>query len=125
MIRQTRQRDAILRALREAGRPVTIVELHALARADVPRLGLRTVYRQVRDLVTEGVLVAVDYPGQPLRYEAVTTGVHRPHFICRQCEKVYVLNIEIPDLNPPEPPGFTIEGEEVVFYGICPACQKK
>lgn len=125
MIRQTRQREAILKALAEAGRPLTVGELHQLATAHCPDVGLRTVYRNIREMVAEGKLVGVDYPGQPLRYEAVSPAGHHPHFICRACNKVYQLEVDIPDVSIKAPEGFTIEGEEVVFYGRCPACKTK
>lgn len=122
MIRQTRQREAILKALKEAGRPLTVGELHQLAMQYYPNVGLRTVYRNLREMVEEGKLVGVDYPGQPLRYEPVSEAGHHPHFICRSCNKVYQLDIEIPKIKVKAPKGFTVEGEEIVLYGRCPAC---
>lgn len=124
MIRLTRQRRAILAALEEAGRPLTPTELHASARATFPKIGLRTVYRNISELVSAGQLVGIDYPGQPLRYERVTRSGHRPHFICRGCARVYDLQIEVPPVEVKPPPGFTIEGEEVVFFGRCPDCRE-
>lgn len=111
-----------MRVLAEAGRPLTVGELHQMALIHYPEVGLRTVYRNIRELVSEGKLVGVDYPGQPLRYEAVSPNGHHPHFICRSCNRVFQLAVEIPEISVKPPPGFTIEGEEVVFYGRCPEC---
>ncbi len=124
MIRKTKQRVAILAAIEEAGRPLTVEEIHALGREKSPRLGLRTVYRQIRELVSDGTLVSLDYPGQSTRYEQVDWR-HHPHFICSRCRKMYDFEKEAPDVPYTPPPGFTIEGEEIIFYGTCPDCAEK
>lgn len=119
MIRRTRQRDAILRAFEQHRRPLTAVEVYELAREIAPRIGMRTVYRNIRELVEEGSLAGVDYPGQPIRYAQVLDRSHKPHLICRRCRKLFELDLEIPDVAVKDPPGFVIEGEEVIFYGHC------
>ena len=127
MIRQTRQRDAIRAALEEAGRPLSPQELHSLASRRLPGLGLRTVYRQIREMVAGGEIVGVDYPGQPLCYEAVT-GRHVAHFICRTCERTFSFDCQVPDVPVESPPQFEVTGQETVFYGqgrgLCERCGK-
>ncbi len=123
MIRKTRQRLAIIDTVQTAGRPLSPTEWHEMARQRCPELGIRTVYRTIRELVQLGRIVAVDYPGQPLRYEAVSASGHHPHFICRGCSKVYPLTLELPELPSGRQQGFLIEGDEVVFFGRCPDCQ--
>lgn len=125
MIRNTRQRSAIRQVLDAVGRPLTPQEIHEHAREHYPRLGLRTVYRQVKDLVAAGELVGIDYPGQPLRYEPVT-GSHRAHFICRKCKKLFSFPHEVPDVPEPRLPEFAVTGQETVFFGngrgLCSEC---
>jgi Fur family transcriptional regulator, ferric uptake regulator len=125
MIRQTRQRVAIHEALEEAGRPLSPQELHSLAQTRLPGLGLRTVYRQIREMVAAGELVGVDYPGQPLRYERVT-GRHVAHFICRQCERIFSFDQQVPDVPVTPPPTFEVKGQETIFFGqgrgLCERC---
>lgn len=121
MIRNTRQRGAIRQALEEVGRPLTPNEIHAIARRHYPKLGLRTVYRQIKDLVADAELVGIDYPGQPLRYELVT-GSHRAHFICRRCDRLFSFPHEVPDVPVPDEPRFSVTGQETVFFGICSEC---
>ena len=121
MIRQTRQRLAIEEVFRKESRPLTPPEVFEGARRIVPKIGLRTIYRQLKDMTTEGLIVGVDYPGQPLRYEWVQLG-HHSHFICRKCDRVYDLQTEVPDVTITPPTGFLITGQETVFYGCCPDC---
>ena len=121
--RQTKQREAILSTLQEAGRPLSWEEILTGARERCPRVGERTVFRNLREMLDEMLLVRVYLPGQSALYE-LPTGEHRPHFICRSCKQVYQLPGEAPeimkDYTPPH--GFQIEGEDLVFFGLCPGC---
>lgn len=123
--RRTRQREAIDAALREAERPLSFEELLVRARRHYPRLGERTVFRNVREMLNEHSLVRVYLPGQPARYE-LPTGDHCPHFICRKCNNVFKLPEATPDILPDYaskiPPDFVPEGEEVIIFGHCRQC---
>jgi Fur family transcriptional regulator, ferric uptake regulator len=121
--RQTRQKESIDRAFRRARRPLSPGEVHALAVEETPTIGLRTVYRRIRELVEEGRLVGIDYPGQPPLYEMVA-GRHHPHFICRSCQKVFDLEVDVPDVTIKPPKGFLVDGQETIFYGLCPQCKQ-
>lgn len=123
--RRTRQREAIYNALSEAERPLNFEELLERARMHFPKIGERTVFRNVREMLDEHSLVRVYLPGQPARY-VLPTGNHCPHFICRNCNNVFVLPEETPDILPSYaskiPPEFIPEGEEVIIYGYCREC---
>ena len=122
MIRQTKQRTAILDVIKDSGRPLTTNEILELGKRVVPNLGLRTVYRNLKELMDAQKVVCVDYPGQPTRYEVVTNREHCVHFICRECERLYDLDIETPDFEVKPPEGFQVDGDEVILYGKCPSC---
>ncbi|GHC00960.1 Fur family transcriptional regulator [Cerasicoccus arenae] len=125
--RRTRQREAIYAALGQAERPLSFEELLERSRQHYPRLGERTVFRNVREMLDEHSLVRVYLPGQPARYELPTFN-HCPHFICRKCNNVFVLPEETQDILPEYaakiPPAFIPEGEEVIIYGYCLECPK-
>jgi Fur family transcriptional regulator, ferric uptake regulator len=100
---------------------LTAQEIHQLARAILPRLGLATVYRSIRRMVGEFQLVGVDFPGQPPRYELPNRIAHA-HFICATCQKVFDLP-QIPAQVPIDlPPGFVGQGYELIVFGHCPSC---
>jgi Fur family ferric uptake transcriptional regulator len=107
--------------LARAGRPLTPAEIFDAASQACVGLGVRTVYRHIRELCRNGEAVGVDYPGQPRRYEAAG-GQHHAHFICNRCQKVYDLPGKVPDIAIKAPPGFSVTGQETIFYGECPAC---
>jgi len=119
---QTRQRNAILAVLRDAGRPLTREEILAEGRKHIHRLGSATVDRNIRELTESFQLIGVHFPGQPRRYELPAENEH-PHFICRVCERVYDLPIQmrLPRIHAPE--GFHVSGGEVIYSGTCPDCE--
>ena len=125
MGRNTRQGTLILETIREAKRPLTPAEVHSTAIKKIPNLGLATTYRQIKTLAEQSVVVGVDYPGQPTRYEWVD-GKDKTHFTCRGCDKLFALNLPQSDelLNLEMPSGFVATGGEFIVYGLCPKCSK-
>ncbi|MFA5258245.1 MAG: transcriptional repressor [Opitutales bacterium] len=121
MIRSTRQRKAILAVLQAEARPLTVNEIFQLALREAPGIGLRTVYRNIREMVDLVRVVGVDYPGQPPRYELVVGDRNqRPHFICCVCNKVFKLEPGREDQPSTRViPGFIVEGTETIYYGRC------
>lgn len=120
MERITKQRAAIYHVLEQATRPLSIEEILHAARTEYPALGVRTVFRHLKALTQEYKLVRLSFPGQPHRFE-LPAGKHHPHVICRECQKVFNLERETPNIldHYPSPPEFELNGEEVVFYGHC------
>ncbi len=114
-----------MKVMKDADRPLSPAEIHQLAIIHYPKMGLRTVYRHIKDLVDTFLVAGIDYPGQPVRYEIVDDRGSRPHLICRRCERVFDLPIDEPELDYPKMDEFTIEGHEVVYFGFCRECGEK
>lgn len=123
MDRNTQQRDAIRDALEQAGRPLTPLEILAAAQARVPKLGLATVYRNIKSLVEEGWLRPVSLPGDAPRYELARIA-HHHHFHCRVCNRVLDIQACPGELKHLVPRGYHVEAHEVVLYGRCSTCAK-
>tara|TARA_B100001123_G_scaffold424586_1_gene536344 strand:+ start:409 stop:780 length:372 start_codon:yes stop_codon:yes gene_type:complete len=121
MVRNTRQRRAILQALAHSARPLRVSEILELGQKHVSSLGQTTVYRNLREMLKEGSIIRVEYPGQPPLYE-LPSGKVLPHFICKGCHQVYYFEHEAPAVSYEFPDGFIIEAQEVIFYGHCPDC---
>lgn len=119
--RGTRQRQAIRRVLEIADRPLSPQEVLDHAQGVIPGMGLATVYRALKTLVEEGWAVAVDLPGKPPRYELAGKD-HHHHFHCRGCGRVFEVSGCPGNITAITPPGFRLEGHEVVLYGVCPEC---
>ena len=117
MERDTRQRRAIRRVFETSGRPLSTREVLAAAHRQAPTLGLATVYRNLKALVDDGLLVAVDVPGEPARYEPAGKR-HHHHFRCRRCDRLFELG-GCRKPVPRAPKGFVVESHELLLYGRC------
>ncbi|MFT7512978.1 MAG: Fur family ferric uptake transcriptional regulator [Candidatus Omnitrophota bacterium] len=120
--RKTRQRSAIRNTIQVAGRPLSPQEVLELAQVEVPQLGQATVYRSLNSLVEEGVIRAVELPGERARYEPADLA-HHHHFICTACKKVYDLEGCMLKHELKLPKGFTVVSHEITLSGTCPACK--
>lgn len=124
MQRNTQQREAIVRVIAEAGRPLSPTEIHRGAKRYVPEIGIATVYRAIKDMLLEHQLVAVDVPGAPPRYEPAGMS-HHHHFLCRSCDRLLDLTGCPGDLHALAPPGCTVESHELTLIGECSDCGAK
>ena len=121
MMRTTQQREAIRLVVDGMGRPLSTREILALARREVPRLGIATVYRNLKALCQAGKIVAVELPGQPPRWEAAPAD-HHHHFLCHSCDKLYEINACPEDIARLLPEGYTLEKHDILLHGRCAAC---
>jgi len=124
MRRETRQRKILRQVLQEADRPLSPQEILDSAQDRLPELGLATVYRNVKALLEDGVLQAVELPGQGLRYELAGKH-HHHHFHCRECGKVFEVWGCPGNLCPLAPPEFQVESHMIVLYGRCAGCGRR
>ncbi len=119
--RNTRQRDAIRSAVETAGRPLSPAEVLDAAKETVPALGIATVYRNLKMLQDEGEVVAVELPGDGVRYEM--SGLHHHHhFSCSACGRVFDVEGCPGNLDRLVPAGFKLERHEVLMFGRCAEC---
>lgn len=93
----------------------------AAAQAAVPKLGLATVYRNLKLLLDDGQIEAVTLPGEATRYE-ISGQAHHHHFQCQRCQRVFDVHECPGDLSRLAPRGFKVERHEITLYGLCPDC---
>jgi Fur family transcriptional regulator, stress-responsive regulator len=133
---------AALQALRGAGLRVTTPRLamlswlaeHPHSTADAIGAGVRerlgavstqAVYDMLAACTAAGLLRRIEPAGHPARFER-RVGDHHHHLVCRRCGRTEDVNCatgEQPCLAPDSEQGFAIDEAEVVFWGVCPACQ--
>lgn len=121
MERSTRQRTAIRGVIDAAGRPLTPQEVLEAAQADVPGLGMATVYRNLKLLADAAEIIAVTLPGESPRFES-SQHAHHHHFQCDSCKRVFDVHDCPGDLARLAPKGFTVERHELTLYGRCNLC---
>jgi Fur family transcriptional regulator, ferric uptake regulator len=123
IIRQTSQRDTILRVIEKADRPLTTPEIHQMAKKTSKNLGLRTVQRHMNCLVELKQIEWLPFLGLPKRYQLVDLRGPFVYAICRKCRTIYrILVPDKPEEIPYETLGFVVERSEKVYSGICDAC---
>lgn len=120
MQRSTKQRNAIRDVLAAADHPLLATEVLTQAQQSVPSLGIATVYRTLKALVTEENLQVVELPGENPRFEFAHG--HHHHFCCKVCHKVFDVHGCPGDLSALVPPGFDISDHEITLYGRCADC---
>lgn len=122
MERNTRQRSAILKALKTANRPLSPQEVLTRAQDDVKSLGIATVYRTLNSFEKSGKISAVQLPGDPMRYELSGKG-HHHHFRCRKCHRVFEVEGCVGGIEENlTPEGFLSEGHDLLLFGVCREC---
>ncbi len=122
--RRTTQRDTIVEVITQSPGPITVEQIHELAKKTIPSLGIATVYRTIKLLLENGTIQTVVLPDGLSRYESAALG-HHHHFRCRACGNVFDLDI-CPVKLPKDmtlPGGYTVDDHELTFYGTCPNCQ--
>ena len=123
MTRRTQQKDAIWAAFQTANRPLSVHEVLKLASKQIKDLSIATVYRNVGKLVENGLLSAIEIPGETHRYSIATTK-NSDHFKCDYCGRIYKIEACLLTTKPRLPQGFRGERHQVFFFGACSRCCK-
>ncbi len=122
MARHTEQKQAIQQALMDSKRPLRPDEVLALAQSEVPRLGIATVYRNLKRMCADGILRAVQLPGELTTMYELADLHHHHHFHCGSCERVFDVDVCPGDFAGLVPQGFVVKEHELVLYGSCQEC---
>ena len=123
--RQTAQRRAILKVIRDARGPLTVERIHKQAKRGTRNLGIATVYRTVKLLLQSRQIKPITLPDAETRYEPTDLG-HHCYFYCRQCKQVYDLPmcaVSVSD-GTTLPEGHRVDGHSLTLYGSCPKCSR-
>lgn len=121
MPRNTQQRQAMLGVLKASKRPLSSLEVLEKSQEIVAQLGIATVYRNLKNMVQEGVLQTVTLPNEAPRYELAHLH-HHHHFQCKQCDKVFDVHGCLNGINELAPAGFKVDSHDITLYGTCSEC---
>ena len=124
MVRNTRQRQAVLEALRQTRTHPDAAWLHQAVRRGLPNISLGTVYRTLDALVRDGVAVTIERAGQATRYD-FKRDEHHHHAVCRACGAIFDIEVhDLPSLPPSAlPSGFQVADVRLELHGLCAGCQ--
>lgn len=117
----TQQRQVILQIIRESAEHLTAEEIFMLAKQQLPKLALGTVYRNLGLMVESGEVALVSIPDQPNHYDKLTD--EHDHFRCTVCNRLYDmprLDV-IPALS--EALGMEVTDFHLSAQGVCSCCK--
>lgn len=95
------------------------------ARKRLPRVGLGTIYRNLKALVDEGLIREVRSADEAVRYDG-NIGEHY-HIRCISCGRVSDLPVSVDreiEQRAHRATNYAIVGHEVEVHGVCPGCQR-
>lgn len=122
--RMTRQRRAILEALRGTTSHPTADWIYERVRKVIPDISLGTVYRNLKLLRDQGEILELNYGSTFSRFDGNPRNHY--HFQCEKCGRV--LDVEVPVNSKLESAvaaamGVEVHSHRMEFYGLCPDCK--
>lgn len=122
----SRQRELILKVLKEACTHPTADEIYSALKKDLPNISLATVYRNLNQLVLNGEIKKIENLETCAHFDH---NIHKHHhFICIKCNKIYDIPQEVSqdiEKKVSSLTGLQVTGHNISFQGICNACQHK
>lgn len=127
MVRQTKQRAAVIRVLQNSRSHPDAAQVHAEVREQLPSVSLGTVYRTLDALVRDGMVMTIERTGQATRYDYKHEHEPHHHAVCRSCGAIFDVSVEaVPKLPAAAlPNGFQVTDVHLEFMGICAECLGK
>ncbi len=95
------------------------------ARIHLGVISTQAVYDVLRALTAARLVRRIQPTGSPARFEA-RVGDNHHHVVCRQCGALSDVDCAVgaaPCLQASDDDGFAIDEAEVIYWGLCPACQ--
>ena len=122
----TPQRLAVLANLESRRDHPTAEQIYQEVQTNMPAISFNTVYKTLEVFCQKGLVIKVNPLHEVARYDVETE--HHAHLICRKCHFIVDLPDEV--MPPPSLPkeaqaGFQLERHSLIFWGLCPQCQKK
>ena len=121
----TKQREVVLRVIRDAHGHLTANEVFGAAKELLPTISFATVYNSLRYLKDAGHIAEISFGSGASRFDRIT---HRhDHAICTGCGKLVDIEMEHPaELveQAAKRSNFKPESLEFTLRGKCPECAK-
>ena len=121
----TKQRQVVLRVIREAETHLTANEVFDGARIMLPGISFATVYNSLRFLKEEGLIGEVSFGPDATRYDRNLK--RHDHAVCSNCGKLVDLELSFSDQLVEEAAKrskFKADYVELILRGVCPDCSR-
>lgn len=122
--RKSRQRERILEVLRETDSHPTADWIYRKLKDEIPELSLGTIYRNLKVLMDQGLILKLPFGSTYDRYDGQTAP--HSHLICEKCG--YVEDIDLPEYAEMKQriekmSSFTVTHHRFDFLGLCKKCR--
>ena len=121
----TRQREVVLRVIRDAHEHLTANEVFGRAKDLLPTISFATVYNSLRFLKEAGHIAEISFGNGASRFDRIT---HRhDHAICTSCGSLVDIEMDHPAemmKKAARQSKFKPESIEFTLRGLCPDCVK-
>ncbi|CAN5257830.1 peroxide-responsive transcriptional repressor PerR [soil metagenome] len=121
----TKQRQTVLRVIRESEKHLSANEVFDDARCLLPSISFATVYNSLRYLKQEGLIGEIRFGTDANLYDRKLT--RHDHAICNECGKLVDLEMPLPDgllEEAADRSKFKATSIELTLRGLCPECSK-
>ena len=124
MYRETKQREAILKYLKDTKSHPTADMIYDVVRKEIPNISKGTVYRNLKVLQESGQIAKLNIKGTVSRFEMRQADHY--HFRCEQCGRVFDVDEPVDkniDERVAKRTGFKVTRHQLEFRGLCKDCQ--
>jgi Fur family transcriptional regulator, stress-responsive regulator len=121
----TPQRELVFRLLQGNVTHPTAEAVYRAAAETMPMISLKTVYQVLNDLKALGEIQSIEVGTGALRFDPNMTEHH--HLVCQGCGDVRDVHLDTSELSltRAQRHGFSLEGVDVTFRGLCASCRAK
>jgi Fur family ferric uptake transcriptional regulator len=127
-LKQTAQRNTILRTFLETREHLSVEQLHGLVRKKDPKIGSTTVYRTLKLFTECGLASEVAFHDGVARYEHQYNRRSHHHMVCTECgSSVEFFSPEVDQLEAEigRQQNYLPTRHTFQIYGLCLDCRKK
>ncbi|MBT7642472.1 MAG: transcriptional repressor [Rhodobiaceae bacterium] len=99
--------------------------IFARVKKNIATASRQAIYNNLNTLVEHAIVREIKPKGKASLYET-KVGDNHHHIVCTNCDQVSDTDCHsfAPCLSPTDSHGFAIKEAEVIFWGLCPDCQK-
>lgn len=124
-MKYSKQREAILDYLHSTRSHPTADTIYENVRKIYPSISLGTVYRNLTQLSENGTVLKIETGSDKVHYDGFAHNHY--HFVCTCCDAVQ--DVDMPTLDEinervADSLGVRVDGNTMLFYGICRDCGK-
>ena len=126
MVKKTKQKEVILRVVRNTDSHPTAVWIYDEVRKRIHNISLGTIYRNLGQLAERGEILELKLAGESARFDGKAD--NHPHIKCQKCG--WVLDVDAPISDQvlervAQKTGFRILYYQIELTGLCGECNKE